>query len=137
MQKLAEHLLHVLVLVGRGLAAFDRAIGELTRDILSSTPRNLAKSILRFEVKFVADKHYLNVLVCTRTQRIYPFSRCFKRLWLGDVVDDESADSVAVVRLGDRPVFLLSRGVPKLRFDLLPVSKCDYFGSVVDTDRRG
>ena len=122
MQKLTEHLLHVYVLVGGCLTALDHTIGELRGDILSSTPRNLAKSFRRFKVKFVANKHYLDVLVCARTQRIYPFSRRIKRLWLGDVVDDESTDGVAVVRVGDRPVFLLSRSVPKLRLDLLSVS---------------
>ena len=50
LQKLAEHLAHIRVFVGRRLAALDAPVRELARDVLSPAARDLQHPIWLLKV---------------------------------------------------------------------------------------
>lgn len=87
------------------------------------------------QIALVADQHDDNVGVGVVTKLLQPPGHILVRLVLADVVNEQGANSAAVVGGGNGAVALLAGGIPDLGLDGLGVD-LDRPGSELDADRR-
>lgn len=97
-------------------------LSQHTRKVLAVLCRHGSQVPL---IGLVAHEHDDNVAVRMVPQLLQPPGHVLEREALADVVDEERADSAAVVGRGNGAVPFLARSVPNLRLD----------GLVVDLDR--
>ena len=87
------------------------------------------------QITLVSHQHNYNIRIGMISQLFQPSGDILVCLMLADIVNKEGTNCASVISRRDRPVTLLSSGVPYLRFDGLGV---DLNGSCSElyTDRR-
>ena len=87
------------------------------------------------QIALVTNKHDDNIAVRMVPQLFQPPCNILVGLVLANVVDEQGADSAAVVGGGDRSVALLAGGIPDLRLDGFGID-LDGAGGELDADSR-
>ena len=88
------------------------------------------------QVELVTDQHYTDVLLCRVEKSTEPILQVLERLTIGDIINDEASESLAVMRNGDRTILFLSCRVPQLSFDSSAVLHCHVLSGKLDANSR-
>lgn len=88
------------------------------------------------QVELVAHEHDLNVLLRLLEERIEPEAHILKGLVVGDVIDDEAAEGLAIVGNGDGSILFSACCVPQLCLHEYPILHNDILRCELDSNRR-